>query len=84
MCALNDDIDDNQLLTLALSFLAIDGYAWRIWISTGLPREEWNSVTIEALLRALLTRPARIEKPRIGVHLLVARLGVNVGINDRI
>jgi hypothetical protein len=68
MCACNGHIDDNQLLALALSFLAVDGYAWRIWTSTGLPEEEWRPVTMKALFRELLTRPARIEKLEAGVH----------------
>jgi ankyrin repeat protein len=69
MCALDGRIDDDHLLNLTLSFLAADGYAWRIWTSTCLPIDEPGA---EELLKDPVTRraaPDGIEKkPENAMH----------------
>jgi ankyrin repeat protein len=66
MCALDGHIEDVHLQNLAMSFLAVDAYSWRIWASTGLPNGGWSA---ENLFRMLLTDRAKIkENPEVAVH----------------
>jgi hypothetical protein len=66
MCALDGHIDDDHLLNLALSFLKVDAYAWRIWTSTGFPLDHDST---EALSKGLLTWRARIKQNhKFAVH----------------